>query len=249
MQASMWLGLLSAGFLSCLFENTLRAWRIWNEEWWRIGDGHPSCALWRPGAVRNEARRLNVDEWEVRFENWEWTSLLRTPTPRDCPWCVRSTPKLPPRTPMSGLVPPSCAQRRPWPAQAGTGTCVHVPIRLIPIASLAWLGKQPPCPLLVWCEVKVTLWDRVGHTHTWPSWRNAVVFLVMSMSTSVCLTAPKALWLADSQAWRNDGIKFPRSVSYEYISGRPEASKKELVHVRTGKQKRKARRRGKKTRG
>ena len=40
---------------------------------WRIGDGHPSCALWRPGTVRNEARRVNVDEWEVRMrsENWE----------------------------------------------------------------------------------------------------------------------------------------------------------------------------------
>ena len=61
---------------------------------------------------------------------------------------MRSAPKLRPRTPMSGLVLPSCAQRRPWPAQAGTGTCVHIPIQLIPIASLAWLGKQQPCPLL-----------------------------------------------------------------------------------------------------
>ena len=31
---------------------------------------------------------------------------------------------------------------------AGTGMCVHIPFRLNPIASLAWLGKQLPCPLL-----------------------------------------------------------------------------------------------------
>ena len=30
---------------------------------------------------------------------------------------------------------------------AGTGMCVHIPLRLNPIASLAWLGKQLPCPL------------------------------------------------------------------------------------------------------
>ena len=30
---------------------------------------------------------------------------------------------------------------------AGTGMCVHIPFRLNPIASLAWLGKQLPCPL------------------------------------------------------------------------------------------------------
>ena len=30
---------------------------------------------------------------------------------------------------------------------AGTGVCVHTPIRLNPLASLAWLGKQAPCPL------------------------------------------------------------------------------------------------------
>ena len=29
---------------------------------------------------------------------------------------------------------------------AGTGMCVHIPFRLNPIASLAWLGKQLPCP-------------------------------------------------------------------------------------------------------
>ena len=30
---------------------------------------------------------------------------------------------------------------------AGTGMCVHIPFRLNPIASWAWLGKQLPCPL------------------------------------------------------------------------------------------------------
>ena len=75
---------------------------------------------------------------------------------------MRSAPKLRPRTPMSGLVLPSCAQRRPWPAQAGTGTCVHIPIQLIPIASLAWLGKQQPCPLLFF---NFPLRNRGGHTH------------------------------------------------------------------------------------
>ena len=30
---------------------------------------------------------------------------------------------------------------------AGTGISVHIPFRLNPIASLAWLGKQLPCPL------------------------------------------------------------------------------------------------------
>jgi hypothetical protein len=29
----------------------------------------------------------------------------------------------------------------------GTGMCVHIPFRLDPIASLAWLGKQLLCPL------------------------------------------------------------------------------------------------------
>ena len=81
---------------------------------------------------------------------------------------MRSAPKLRPRTPMSGLVLPSCAQRRPWPAQAGTGTCVHIPIQLIPIASLAWLGKQQPCPLLsVGCMgLLETECDTHTHTHT-----------------------------------------------------------------------------------
>ena len=32
---------------------------------------------------------------------------------------------------------------------AGTGMCVHIPFRLNPIASLAWLGKQLPCPLQI----------------------------------------------------------------------------------------------------
>ena len=76
---------------------------------------------------------------------------------------MRSAPKLRPRTPMSGLVLPSCAQRRPWPAQAGTGTCVHIPIQLIPIASLAWLGKQQPCPLLFFNFLLGTEVDT--HTH------------------------------------------------------------------------------------
>ena len=79
---------------------------------------------------------------------------------------MRSAPKLRPRTPMSGLVLPSCAQRRPWPAQAGTGTCVHIPIQLIPIASLAWLGKQQPCPLLFFNFLLGSLRNRGGHTHT-----------------------------------------------------------------------------------
>ena len=81
---------------------------------------------------------------------------------------MRSAPKLRPRTPMSGLVLPSCAQRRPWPAQAGTGTCVHIPIQLIPIASLAWLGKQQPCPLLsVGCMgLLETECDTHTHTHS-----------------------------------------------------------------------------------
>ena len=53
---------------------------------------------------------------------------------------------------------------------AGTGMCVHIPFRLDPIDSLAWLGKQLPCPLHV---KKVTttkevlhLFRCVTHTHT-----------------------------------------------------------------------------------
>ena len=41
-----------------------------------------------------------------------------------------------------------CAQGRDFiNTYAGTGVCVHTPIRLNPLASLAWLGKQAPCPL------------------------------------------------------------------------------------------------------
>ena len=48
----------------------------------------------------------------------------------------------------------------------GTGMCVHIPIRLNPIAaiaSLAWLGKQLPCPLQ-WTEV-LHLFRWYPHTH------------------------------------------------------------------------------------
>ena len=36
---------------------------------------------------------------------------------------------------------------------AGTGMCVHIPFRLNPIPSLAWLGTQLPCTLLNELEV------------------------------------------------------------------------------------------------
>ena len=95
---------------------------------------------------------------------------------------MRSAPKLRPRTPMSGLVLPSCAQRRPWPAQAGTGTCVHIPIQLIPIASLAWLGKQQPCPLLFF---NFPLRNRGGHTHTHTHLKQNQVIHFISSYTSL----------------------------------------------------------------
>ena len=104
---------------------------------------------------------------------------------------MRSAPKLRPRTPMSGLVLPSCAQRRPWPAQAGTGTCVHIPIQLIPIASLAWLGKQQPCPLLSvgWMGLLETECDTHTHTHTYiyiyiTLWSSAVYFVLSHLAAS-----------------------------------------------------------------
>ena len=50
---------------------------------------------------------------------------------------------------------------------AGTGMCVHIFLRLNPIASLAWLGKQLPCPLhseLLVTEAEPL--DTGGDTHT-----------------------------------------------------------------------------------
>ena len=44
------------------------------------------------------------------------------------------------------LCPPSDLNA-PCILYAGTGACVHIPLRLYPVASLAWLGKQLPCPL------------------------------------------------------------------------------------------------------
>ena len=46
--------------------------------------------------------------------------------------------------------------------------CVHIPFRLNPIASLAWLGKQLPCPLRGNCTMKIQCpWIRgLTHTHT-----------------------------------------------------------------------------------
>ena len=122
----------------------------------------------------------NCRSWWVRKAGWKHTVWKENDEGKvvDIPAAhndaqglsvMRSAPKLRPRTPMSGLVLPSCAQRRPWPAQAGTGTCVHIPIQLIPIASLAWLGKQQPCPLLsVGC---MGLLETECDTHTWPSWQ------------------------------------------------------------------------------
>ena len=49
--------------------------------------------------------------------------------------------------------------------------CVHIPFRLNPIASLAWLGKQLPCPLLknengVKSTIQTDPCDYKVHTHT-----------------------------------------------------------------------------------
>ena len=46
---------------------------------------------------------------------------------------------------------------------AGTGMCVHIPLRLNPIASLAWLGKQLPTPL-VEESLKFYIYSDVSHT-------------------------------------------------------------------------------------
>ena len=64
-------------------------------------------------------------------------------------------------------------QRGSTVVSAGTGMCVHIPFRLNPIASLAWLGKQLPCPLHVKAGGKTVKevavenpLSRGGHTHT-----------------------------------------------------------------------------------
>ena len=46
------------------------------------------------------------------------------------------------------MSPPAATYMRPgaglfYIIYAGTGMCVHIPFRLNPIASLAWLGNQP----------------------------------------------------------------------------------------------------------
>ena len=113
---------------------------------------------------------------------------------------MRSAPKLRPRTPMSGLVLPSCAQRRPWPAQAGTGTCVHIPIQLIPIASLAWLGKQQPCPLLsVGCMgLLETECDTHTHTH--------IFYLKTMEKPGCCLKNDGKHGFCLKLPWKNPGV-------------------------------------------
>ena len=49
---------------------------------------------------------------------------------------------------------------------AGTGMCVHIPFRLNPIASLARLGKQLPCPLLLQNQELLELLEAECDTHT-----------------------------------------------------------------------------------
>ena len=63
--------------------------------------------------------------------------------------------------------PPAATYMRPgaglvYIIYAGTGMCVHIPFRLNPIASLAWLGKQP-------CNIAKFYISTDGtdtHTHT-----------------------------------------------------------------------------------
>ena len=62
---------------------------------------------------------------------------------------------------------------------AGTGMCVHIPFRLNPVASLAWLGKQLPCPLLLYKKLvgkirktRVVSLETGVDTHTEPYRRN-----------------------------------------------------------------------------
>ena len=62
-------------------------------------------------------------------------------------------------------VPPQrlkCAQGRDYILHEGTGVCVHTPFRLNRVASMAWLGKQLPCPLQ-WKEVYTSM--QMVHTH------------------------------------------------------------------------------------
>ena len=49
---------------------------------------------------------------------------------------------------------------------AGTGMCVHIPFRLNPIASLAWLGKQLPCPVQYNEVASIQVAHTHPHTHT-----------------------------------------------------------------------------------
>ena len=79
------------------------------------------------------------------------------------------------------MSPPAATYMRPgaglYKYIAGTGACVHVPFRLNPIASLAWLGKQLPCPLLLKVNdgknnknIEVLhLFRWYAHTHTHPA--------------------------------------------------------------------------------
>ena len=69
------------------------------------------------------------------------------------------------------MSPPAATYMRPGAGQfyiiyAGTGMCVHIPFRLNPIASLAWLGKQLPCPLQHQEVLHLYRWYRHTHTHT-----------------------------------------------------------------------------------
>ena len=179
--------------ISLLFlQDLTKSWRtLGNTELPVIEGDHIILILMNRKAIHNsdtlgvrhtcliEARLYgNCRSWWVRKAGWKHTVWKENDEGKvmDIPAAhndaqglsvMRSAPKLRPRTPMSGLVLPSCAQRRPWPAQAGTGTCVHIPIQLIPIASLAWLGKQQPCPLLsVGCMgLLETECDTHTHTH------------------------------------------------------------------------------------
>ena len=56
-----------------------------------------------------------------------------------------------------------CAQGWDYIICAGTGMCVHIPFQLNPIASLAWLGKQLPCPMQ---QEALHLYRWSTHTHT-----------------------------------------------------------------------------------
>ena len=96
---------------------------------------------------------------------------------------------------------------------AGTELCVHNSFRLNPIASLAWLGKEVPCPLQTEKRHQAIsgMYNLVPHTHTHAVFyaREAVVgrrTTALSFCSCTCLAGPsmmaRSLLAGRSRCWQ-----------------------------------------------